>query len=127
MALKHFMEDFGTMDEKELPEIIVWEKYLVYATVLGCADKLQKDMKTRFDQMNITESTYPDFYYLGYYDHMFLHHSLTRSISSGIHQTYTNSISSNVANSISSSGSGFGGGAVGGGGSFGGGGGGGHF
>ena len=127
MALKKFMLDFGNMDEKELPEIIVWEKYLVYATVLGCADKLRKDMKTRFDQMNITESTYPDFYYLGYYDHMFLHHSLTRSISSGIHQTYTNSISSNVANSISSSGSGFGGGAVGGGGSFGGGGGGGHF
>ncbi len=127
MALKHFMEDFGTMDEKELPEIIVWEKYLVYATVLGCADKLERDMRTRFENMNITEDMYPDFYVYGYYNRMYLYSSLHTGISHGIHNSYSNAVSNRVASSSNSSGSGFGGGASFGGGSFGGGGGGGHF
>ena len=123
LALKKFMEDFGTMDEKELPEIIVWEKYLVYATVLGCADKLEKDMKTRFDQMNLTEENYPEFYAYGYYNRLYLYSTLNSGIRNSIHSTYYHS----VASTTSSSGSGFGGGASMGGGSFGGGGGGGHF
>ena len=123
LALKKFMEDFGTMDEKELPEIIVWEKYLVYATVLGCADKLEKDMRTRFDQMNITEDNYPEFFAYGYYNRLYLYSTLGSSIRNSVHSSYTHSVASTTA----SNSSGFGGGASMGGGSFGGGGGGGHF
>ena len=36
------MLDFGRMDTKDLPEIVLWEKYLAYAVTLGCADKLAK-------------------------------------------------------------------------------------
>lgn len=127
MAFKHFLEDFGTMDEKELPEIIIWEKYLVYATVLGCADKLERDMKTRISQMSASKDIYNDPYYYGYYHRMFVYDSFGRGIRTGIHSSYSNSLSANVAHSSNSSGGGFGGGASSGGGSFGGGGGGGHF
>lgn len=126
-AFKNFLKDFGTMDEKELPEIIIWEKYLVYATVLGCADKLERDMKTRIDQMNLDREMYNDPYYYGYYHRMFIYNSFGRGLRQSVQRSYSNSVSSRVANSSNSSGGGFGGGASMGGGSFGGGGGGGHF
>ena len=45
IGLKNFMNDSGKMDVKELPEVRLWEKYLVYAVSLGCASKLAKTMK----------------------------------------------------------------------------------
>lgn len=50
-ALKKFMNDFSKMDEKDLPSIVVWRKYLVYATVFGIAKKVIKQLKV----------VYPDF------------------------------------------------------------------
>ena len=45
LAHKRFLKDFSRFDKKELPEITLWEKYLVTATVLGCADKVENQMK----------------------------------------------------------------------------------
>lgn len=123
MALKKFIQDFGTMDEKELPEISIWGKYLVYATVLGCADELEKQMKIRMENMNLPEDVISSYYWAGYYHHNF---NMGYVISSSMHQAVSSSRSS-IAVSSSSSGGGFGGGSSGGGGSFGGGGGGGRF
>ena len=33
MAHKKFLEDFSRFNEKELPEVTLWDKYLVYATI----------------------------------------------------------------------------------------------
>jgi len=52
MALKRFLNDFGDFKEKELPEIVLWEKYLVYATVFGIAKKLEKTMRIRLASMD---------------------------------------------------------------------------
>lgn len=46
-AFKRFLKDFGTFSQIELPEIYLWDKYLVYATVLGIAKKVSKTMKIK--------------------------------------------------------------------------------
>ena len=38
-GLKKYMEEFSMLDKKEVPEIVVWEEFLVYATAFGIADK----------------------------------------------------------------------------------------
>ena len=37
-AFEHFLNEFTLMDEKDLPELVMWEQYLVYAAALGVAD-----------------------------------------------------------------------------------------
>ena len=124
MAHKRFLEDFSRFDEKELPEVILWDKYLVYATILGCADKLSKEMKIKVDTFDQDSTTYMG--YDPFLTHYFITASVYSSINSGVHTAVSSSRSS-IASSRSSSGGGFGGGSIGGGGSFGGGGGGGRF
>ena len=124
MAHKRFLEDFSRFNEKELPEVILWDKYLVYAVVLDCADKLSKEMKIKMASMDNIDSTY-----VGYnpvMTHYLITSSVYSSINNGVHTAVASSRSS-IAASQTSSGGGFGGGSIGGGGSFGGGGGGGRF
>lgn len=47
-----FLNNLTLMDEKELPELFMWEKYLVYATVLGVAEKVLKVLRIRYPQFN---------------------------------------------------------------------------
>ena len=121
-AFKKFLNDFGTFDTKELPEIILWERYMVYATIFGLAEKVSKTMNVKIKELE-TSGVYTTGYYPTFSDWYFYN---------SLNNLFTNSISSNSAavtslhaNSSRSSGSGFGGGFSSGGG-FGGGGGGGH-
>ena len=122
MAFKKFLNDFGRFDEKELPEIVLWEKYIVYATVLGVAERLEKTMKIKINDYKDVDFTTGDIILM---NHM-LRHDFVSSMNSSINKVYTTSRST-IASSSSSSGVGSGGGFSGGG-SFsgGGGGGGGH-
>lgn len=124
MAHKRFLEDFSRFNEKELPEVTLWDKYLVYAVILGCADKLSKEMELKMPNMERDDMAYVG--YNPYMTHYIITTNLYSSINSGIHTAVASSRSS-IAASHSSSGGGFGGGSIGGGGSFGGGGGGGRF
>ena len=107
------------MDEKTLPEIILWEKYLVYAVVLGCANKLSKTMKIKLEDMNVD--------YTFSFDAITLTNLniISHAVSTSIHSARTYNSSSGSSNW--SSGSGGGGGFSSGGGFGGGGGGGGRF
>ncbi len=134
MAHKRFLDDFSRFDEKELPEVTLWDKYLVYAIILGNADKLASDMKIKMASLpRETNNLYIN------YNPMFMSYSVSynlfSSINTGIHTAITASKKS-IAFSRKSNGSGFGGGSfggsggggsIGGGGTFGGGGGGGRF
>lgn len=133
IGLKKFMEDFGRMDEKELPEIVLWEKYLVYAVTLGCADKLAKDMEIKakeLQELNNTNVSNITFDYYRFNALTNFNRTINRTVSNSVSAAYNTRA---IANSRSSSGSGSGGGfsggfsSGGGGGSFGGGGGGGRF
>lgn len=125
MAFKRFLQDFGRMDEKELPEVRLWDKYLVYAMPLGCADQLEKDMKIRLQAMNEMGTIHYDMGDM-FMMHYIMNQNLTRTIDQSVKNAVSSSYSS-IAASHSSSASGFGGGVSSGGGSFGGGGGGGRF
>ena len=122
------MEDFGTMDKKELPEIVLWEKYLIYAVTLGCADKLAKDMKIKAKELEeVNNVNYSSFDYYRFNKITNFNSTITKTMTQSVNNAYN---ASAVANSNYSSGSGSSGGFSGGfsgGGSFGGGGGGGRF
>lgn len=113
-GLKNFLEEFSRMDDKEAIEVNMWEYYLIYAQILGIADKVAKQFKKLYPE--IIDN--PELGYT-YTDIMFIHmvsHSGMRSATT----------SQQRAESYSSGGGGFSSGG-GGGGSFGGGGGGGGF
>lgn len=129
MGLKKFMEDFGTMDKKDLPDIVLWEKYLVYALVLGCAEKLSKDMKIRVKEFDDFASYEHNFDIYRFNTFISFNHSVNSTIHSSIKRANERRIASSTSSSGSGSGGGFSSGfsSGGGGGSFGGGGGGGRF
>lgn len=118
-GLKNFLNDFGRFAEKEVPEIHLWEEYLVYATVFKIADKVQETMKIKLTNIDTNENF--DYTYLNLNTYVF-NTALNRAISDSI-QTARQTISSHeTASSTYSSGGGFGGGSSSGGGGFGGGG-----
>lgn len=55
VALKKYMEDFSLIKDKTVPELVLWEKYLVYATAFGIADKVLKQLKVVYPQITDTE------------------------------------------------------------------------
>ena len=119
-AFKNFLKDFGNFSVKELPEIILWERYLVYATIFGLADKVEKNMNVKINEI---EGINIDAYTLNYITNYHIANLITSSMHSAITTSQT---TINRINASTSSGSnGFGGGFSGGGG-FGGGGGGGR-
>ncbi len=128
-AFKRFLNDFGKMDIKEIQEIKLWNEYLVYATVLGCADKVQKAMKLRVNELGLSDNDI-------FLSDIYIHNEISNSINRSLKDSYSNATASKIAASSSSSssggsswssGGGGGGGFSSGGGSFGGGGGGGRF
>lgn len=120
-AFKNFLRDFGDFEPKELPEVKLWERYLVYATIFGLAKKLQKDMNVKIKEFDDSiQTTYTDTF-----THLYLYDSINRSFSSAVSEG-KRAYAASRANAYSSSSSGGFGGGFSGGGGFGGGGGGGH-
>ena len=118
-GLKNFLLDFGNFNDKEIPEVYLWEKYLVYATVFGIADKVQEQMKIKLRDINYDTST--DFTFL-YFNNWYFYHSLNSSLTNSIASAKNTITSHEIASSSNSSSGGFGGGSSFGGGGFGGGG-----
>jgi len=117
-ALRNFLNDFGRMNEKEIKEISLWERYLVFATVFGIADKVQEVMKVHLQDFNYDTTDFTFLYFRDLYFYRTLNNSISRSISTA-RSTITQH---EMAQSARSSSSGFGGGSSFGGGGFGGGG-----
>jgi len=44
-AFKKYMEEFSLLKEREVPELVLWEKFLVYATAFGISKKVVKQLK----------------------------------------------------------------------------------
>lgn len=101
-GLKKYMEDFSLLNEKEIPALEVWEEYLVYATVFGIADKVIKQLKMVYPQIDEMDD-----FNTASYIYLMSHTNFNSSFSKAINS----SISSTM-----SSGSGGGGGFSGGGG-----------
>lgn len=106
-----FLNDFTLLDEKELPELFMWEKYLVYATVLGVAEKVLKNLKLRYPQLNDPNFVNDKMLFLSAINYNDLNNisnlnDLTSSIESAVRDAQ-NVISSISSSSSSGSGGGF--------------------
>ena len=101
-GLKKFMEDFSMLDKREIPELVLWEKYLVYATAFGIAEKVLKQLKVVYPEV-MQMDNFNTGIYIGMMMNTDFSSSFSHSISSAMSSTY-------------SSGSGGGGGFSGGGG-----------
>jgi len=49
---KNFLKDFTSFNEKELPDLILWEKYIVYAVAVGMGKKILKELPMMYPQLN---------------------------------------------------------------------------
>lgn len=99
-AFKKYMEDFSLLKDKEVPALVIWEKYLVFATAFGISEKVLKQLKVIYPEITDMNSAM--------YTYSYIH--IMNSVNIG------NCINSSVYSAVSSSGSGAGGGFSGGGG-----------
>ena len=106
-AFKKYMEDFSLLDEKEVPQLVIWEKYLVFATAFGIADKVIKQLKVKYPELNNQDTI----------NNMVLFAAMSNS--GGLNTNFISSLNTSTSHMYSStysSGSGSGGGFSGGGG-----------
>lgn len=108
-GLYNFLNSDTLMNEKEVYELPLWEKYLIYATAFGISEKVIKAIKIHATELNIDSSPILNHHC---YIHSSSFHRTSRAFGRSVH--------------TSSRGGGFGGHGYGGGGRGGGGGGGGH-
>ncbi len=103
-GLKKFMENFSMLDKREIPELALWEHYLVYATAFGIADKVIKQLKIvykdLYDNMDMNNNGYM---------YLMMHTDFSSNFSHAISSSYSSTLSSG-----SGSGGGFSGGGGGG-------------
>lgn len=119
-AFRKYLVDFSMLKEAEVPAIILWEHFLVYAISLGVAKEVIKQLKVVFrdDDFKNSGLTYMYYGYFGYnLRQMDSLDRITTSITKTTESTYTQAMSQ-----ISSKGGGGGGFSGGGGGGGGGGG-----
>ena len=120
-GLKKYMEEFSLLDERTVPELALWEKYLVYATAFGIADKVLKQLKIKYPEI-MDENYYHT--HNTFFMYMMINNTLDRafinSVNQSVSRAYTTYYSGTGSGTSFSSGGGFGGGFSGGGG-FGGG------
>lgn len=100
-GLKKYMKEFSLLNEREIPELAIWERFLVYATAFCIADKVLKQLKIVYPDIEnaVNVNTHPQIYLM-------------------MNTDFSNSFSNAISNSMSSaysSASGGGGGFSGGG------------
>jgi len=122
-AFKNFLKDFSRMDKAEMPSIVIWEHYLVYAISLGVAKEVIRQLPIVFSDADLQNSNLTYMYGYNMHNMHSLTHAFDRTFNT-IDHAISNAVS--VANSQNSSssgaGGGFSGGSSGGGGGHGGGG-----
>ena len=66
-GLKNFLEEFSRIDDREAIEVNLWEYYLIYAQILGIANKVAKQFKKLYPEIienNQYGYSYNDFIFI---------------------------------------------------------------
>lgn len=95
-ALKQYMEDYSLLGEKNEMALGVWEKFLIYATAFGIAEKVLEQLKMQFQEE------------INAYDECFYHYEHLRNFQESLSVRMTQILNSGT--SEFSSAQGFGGG-----------------
>lgn len=77
IGLKTFLEEMSMIDEKEVIEVKLWEEYLIFASILQIADKVQEQLGRLCPTFN--EQSQLDTIYTMHMVHMFSHNSMKAS------------------------------------------------
>ena len=56
LALKKYLTDYSLIKDKEVPDLVLWERYLVYATAFGISDKVIENLKATYPEVFVKES-----------------------------------------------------------------------
>ena len=121
-GLATYMKEYSLIEEREVPELALWEKYLVFATAFGIADKAIEQMKAKYPEIFVEEywedEKMNQYQILNFASHNYIYTNYTysplRSLNQSTTQAYKTSLTE-IALHSSSSGSGGGGGFSGGG------------
>lgn len=113
-GLSNFMKDYSLLNEKEVVDLVLWEKYLVYATAFGISDRVIEQMKAAYPEVFVRESwddsrieEYPVIYFSTYsYYNGVATVNVINNISNNVSTAYKTSITEISAHSSSSSGGG---------------------
>ncbi len=104
LGLKKFLEEMSYIHEKEVIEVKLWEEYLIFASILGIAEKVEKQLGTLCPSFN--EQSRMDTIYTT---------RMVRTMSyTGVSAAYTASHGGGGGSSFSGGGGGFSGGGGGG-------------
>lgn len=93
-AFKNYMVDFSLLKEKEVPALALWEKYLVFATAFGVADKVIKQLKVTYPELNNQDTIRNMVIFNTFYDGHSFNTNFINSINSStasIHSSYSSS------------------------------------
>lgn len=115
-AFKRFLQHFSQIDKAELPAVVLWEHYLVYAITLGVAKEVISQLKLVFREEDFKNSglTYLYFGHYGNYNYFDAIDNVTSTMVKTTESVYTQAVSK--MSSSSGGGGGFSGGGGGGGG-----------
>lgn len=71
LGLKRFLLDFSLIQERGVKETIIWQDYMVYALMLGIADKLAPQIRDLYPESIPQLERYQRYiHYTGYYNHI---------------------------------------------------------
>ena len=110
-AFRKFLQDFSNMKEAEIPSLVIWEHYLVYATSLGVAEDVLDQLPKVFTDADLSN---PDLTYMGGYRSFNSFYIMNHGFSNTMSKVSSAVNTAQIANSAKSSGGGFGGGFSGG-------------
>lgn len=65
-AFRRFLKDFSNLDRAQLPQLILWEHYLVYAVVLGVAAEVIRQLPIVYPQLSQPDNRF-GYYWGGMY------------------------------------------------------------
>lgn len=86
-GLKKYMEDFSLLNEREVKDVEIWERFLVYATAFGISEKVIKQLKIAYP--NFEQLTGKDYTMMYLMMNTNFNHSFTSSVTSSISSTYS--------------------------------------
>ena len=119
-GLKKYMNDYSMLSDKLVPDIVLWEKYLVYATAFGISKKVIEQLKAVHPEMfeqTYNNSSINNYTYWNMITTSNFGGNSFEDFSKSLERVYSSAQSAySAAHSSSSSGSGGGGGFSGGGG-----------
>ncbi len=96
-GLKRYMEDFSLLDEKQVPDLVLWEKYLVFATAFGIADKVLKQLKVKYPELQQIDGY--EYTYMNLLYHSSLNTAFLTSLNTSVNKVYMGGLSAQAASS----------------------------